>query len=116
MNADRPVEEPTEVQDGGMAAAHEPEPRWQFRLYVAGQSPKSMAALGNLRRLCEEYLAGDYDIELVDLVVQPELAQQDQILAVPTLVRRLPQPLKRIIGDLSDYERSIRNLDLRREP
>lgn len=87
-------------------------PRWKFTLYVAGQSPKSMTALGNVRRLCEEYLKGNYDIELIDLMVQPELAQQDQILAVPTLVRRLPQPVKRVIGDLSDYERTLINLDL----
>lgn len=89
------------------------EVRWKFRLYVTGQSPKSMTALGNIHRLCEEHLAGNYDIELVDLMLQPERAQQDQILAVPTLVRYLPQPVKRIIGDLSDYERTLRNLDLR---
>lgn len=88
--------------------------RWKFRLYVTGQSPKSMTALGTIHRLCEEHLAGNYDIELVDLMLQPERAQQDQILAVPTLIRYLPQPVKRIIGDLSDYERTLVNLDLRR--
>lgn len=87
-------------------------PRWRFRLYVAGQSPKSMTALRNVQQLCDEYLAGDYDIELVDLVAHPARAQQDQILAVPTLVRYAPQPVQRIIGDLSDYERTLTNLNL----
>ena len=87
-------------------------PRWRFRLYVAGQSPKSMTALRNVQQLCEEYLAGDYDIELVDLVAHPARAQQDQILAVPTLVRYAPQPVQRIIGDLSDYARTLINLNL----
>ncbi len=89
-----------------------PAPQWRFALYVAGQSPKSMTALGNVRRLCEEFLKGNYEIELIDLVVRPEMAQLDQVFAVPTLIRRMPQPVKRIIGDLSDYQRTLINLDL----
>lgn len=86
--------------------------RWKFVLYVAGRSPKSMTALGNVQRLCDEHLQDDYEIKVVDLLVNPELAQQDQVFAVPTLVRRTPQPVKRIIGDLSDYQRTLINLDL----
>lgn len=78
---------------------------WHLRLYVAGQSPKSLNAFTNLRALCEEHLAGRYAIEVVDLEEQPALARTDDILAVPTLVRRLPPPLRRIIGDLSDADR-----------
>lgn len=84
-----------------------------LRLYVAGQTPKSALALMNLNRLCEEHLAGRYSIEVIDLVEQPQLAAGDQILAVPTLVRRLPPPLKRIIGTLSDTERVLVGLDLK---
>ena len=84
-----------------------------MRLYVAGQTVKSLAAMANLRRVCEEHLAGRYDIEVVDLLVNPKLAAGDQILAIPTLVRRLPAPLKRIIGDLSNTERVLVGLDIR---
>jgi len=80
---------------------------WYLRLYVAGQSPKSLQAIANLTTLCEEHLAGRYEIELVDLVEQPSLARSDDILAIPTLVRRLPAPLRKIIGDLSDTERVL---------
>ena len=86
---------------------------WNLRLYVAGQTPKSLAALSNLRKLCEEHLAGRYVIEVVDLVEQPQLAAGDQILAIPTLVRRLPPPLRKIIGDLSNTDRVLVGLDLR---
>jgi circadian clock protein KaiB len=87
---------------------------WYLRLYVAGQSPKSLHALANLRALCEEHLAGRHAIEVIDLVERPELARTDDILAIPTLVRRLPEPLRRVIGDLSDTERVL--VGLRLEP
>lgn len=86
---------------------------WDLRLYVAGQTPKSVAAIANLQRFCEEHLAGKYRIEVVDLVASPQLARTDQILAIPTLVRRLPPPLRKIIGDLSNSERVLVGLDLR---
>lgn len=88
-------------------------PEWQLRLYVAGQTAKSVAALSNLKQVCETHLAGRYSIEVIDLRREPQLAAGDQILALPTLVRRLPEPLKRIIGDLSDQERVLVGLDLR---
>lgn len=84
-----------------------------LRLYVAGQTPKCMRAFANLKRICEEHLAGRYHIEMVDLLQNPQLARGDQILAVPTLVRRLPEPIKKIIGDLSNTERVLVGLDLR---
>src|SRR5262245_18010864 len=84
-----------------------------LRLYVAGQTPKSVAAIANLQRLCEEHLAGQYRIEVVDLVSNPQLARSDQILAIPTLVRRLPVPIRKIIGDLSNSERVLVGLELR---
>lgn len=89
-----------------------PPAEWQLRLYVAGQTPKSRTALDNLRRLCETHLAGRYTIEVVDLLVNPRLAAGDQILAVPTLVRKLPEPIKKIIGDLSNEERVLVGLDI----
>lgn len=85
---------------------------YNLRLYVAGQTPKSITALANLKKICEEHLVGRYQIEVIDLLVHPQLAAGDQILAVPTLVRRLPEPLKRIIGNLSDMERVLVGLDL----
>jgi circadian clock protein KaiB len=85
---------------------------WALRLYVAGQTPKSVAALGNLKRLCESHLAGRYKIEIIDLLKNPRLAAGDQILAVPTLVRKLPVPIKKIIGDLSNEERVLVGLDV----
>jgi len=90
-----------------------PERLWQLRLYVAGQTPKSLTAFANLKRICEEYLRGEYGIEVIDLLKEPELARGDQILAIPTLVRKLPQPVRKIIGDLSDTERVLVGLDLR---
>ena len=86
---------------------------YNLRLYIAGQTPKSLAAIANLKRICEENLAGRYKIEVIDLVVTPQLAAGDQIVAIPTLVRRLPPPLKRMIGDLSNSEKVIVGLDLR---
>ena len=86
---------------------------YELRLYVAGQTPKSVLALANLRQICEEHLQGRYEIEVIDLMENPQLAQGDQILAVPTLVRRLPEPIKKIIGDLSNTERVLVGLDLR---
>ena len=89
--------------------------RWNLRLYVAGQTPRTVAALANLKRLCEKHLPERYAIEVIDLLKNPKLAAGDQILAIPTLVRKLPPPMKKIIGDLSDEERVIVGLDLRRE-
>ena len=86
---------------------------WHLRLYVAGMTPKCRTALENLKRICEEHLQGQYAIEIIDLLENPQLARGDQILAIPTLVRQLPEPLKRIIGDLSDTERVLVGLDLR---
>lgn len=86
---------------------------WRLRLYVAGQTPKSLRALSNLKALCETHLAGSYEIEVVDLIENPTLAAGDQILAIPTLVRRLPEPVRKIIGDLSDEQRVLVGLDLR---
>jgi circadian clock protein KaiB len=85
---------------------------WNLRLYVAGQTPKSLAAFANLKRLCEERLLGQYTITVIDLLVTPHLARDDQILAIPTLVRKLPQPVRKIIGDLSNTERVLVGLDL----
>ena len=87
--------------------------RWELRLYVAGQTPKSVAAFANLKRLCEEHLPGRYMIEVIDLMQQPQLAAGDQIVAIPTLVRKLPEPLRRIVGDLSNTERTLVGLQLR---
>ena len=86
--------------------------KWELRLYVAGQTAKSLQAFANLKRICEEHLAGEYRIEVVDLLKNPQLAKGDQILAVPTLVRKLPEPVRKIIGDLSNTERVLVGLDL----
>ena len=85
---------------------------WHLRLYVAGQTPKSITAFANLKKLCEEHLKGQYTIEVIDLLENPKLAKGDQILAIPTLVRRLPPPLRKIIGDLSDTERVLVGLNI----
>ena len=90
-----------------------PDKIWQLRLYVAGQTPKSLTAFSNLMKICENHLKSRYSIEVIDLVQQPQLSKGDQILAVPTLVRKLPQPVRKIIGDLSDTERVLVGLDLR---
>ena len=86
---------------------------WQLRLYVAGQTPKSLEAFANLKRICEEHLQGKYSIEVVDLLVNPQLAKGDQILAIPTLIRKFPEPIKKIIGDLSNTERVLVGLDVK---
>ena len=93
-------------------SAEDPD-KWELRLYVAGQTPKSVAAFSNLKRVCEEHLAGKYKIEVVDLLKNPQLAQGDQIVAIPTLVRKLPEPVRKIIGDLSNTERVLVGLQLR---
>jgi len=87
--------------------------KWDLRLYVAGQTPRSVRALDNLKKLCEEHLAEQYNIEIIDLLKDPGLARGDQIVAVPTLVRKLPEPVRKIIGDLSNRERVLVGLDLR---
>ena len=94
------------------ASAADPE-RYHLRLYVAGQTAKSLTAVANLKRVCEQHLAGRYDIEVIDLLQNPRLAAGDQILAIPTLVRTLPAPLKRIIGDLSNTDKVLVGLDIR---
>jgi circadian clock protein KaiB len=103
-----------------MKRDHAPEPAdqttWQLCLYVAGQTPKSLAAVENLKRVCEQHLAGRYQVEVVDLVRNPQLAAGDQIVALPTLVRKLPPPLRKIIGDLSNTERVLVGLQLKPEP
>ena len=94
-----------------MSEADRPAP-WALRLYVAGQTPKSLRAAENLRRICDEHLAGQYSIEIVDLLLNPRLAKEDQIIAIPTLIRQLPEPLKRIIGDLSNADKVLVGLDI----
>ena len=86
---------------------------WELRLYVAGQTPRSLTALANLKKICNEHLAGKYHIEVIDLMKNPQLARGDQILAVPTLVRKLPVPLRKLIGDLSNSEKVLVGLDLK---
>ena len=86
---------------------------WNMRLYIAGQTPKSLRALANLKQICEKHLAGKYHIEIIDLLENPQLAGTDQILAIPTLIRKLPEPMRKIIGDLSNVERVLVGLDLR---
>lgn len=86
---------------------------WELRLYVAGNTPRSLAAFANLKKLCEEHLQGKYKIEVVDLLKHPQLAAGDQIVAIPTLVRKLPEPLRKIVGDLRNTERTLVGLQLR---
>jgi circadian clock protein KaiB len=86
---------------------------WSLRLYVAGRSPKSVTALANLKKICEEYMPGKYTIDVIDLIEQPQLAASDQILAIPTLVRKLPEPLRRIVGDLRNTEKTLVGLNLK---
>jgi circadian clock protein KaiB len=98
--------------DPAIATAAAPAVSWKLRLYVAGQTPRSLVAFANLKRICENHLQGRYTIEVIDLLETPRLARDDQILAIPTLVRRLPEPARKIIGDLSDTERVLVGLDL----
>jgi circadian clock protein KaiB len=110
MKRDR--REPQALEAVATTASADPDV-WELRLYVAGKSAKSVAAFENLKRLCEEHLRGKYKIEVVDLLIHPQLAKGDQILAIPTLVRKLPQPIRKVIGDLSNVERTLVGLQLR---
>ena len=94
-------------------SAQVPEEKWDQRLYTAGQTPKSLAAIRNLTKVCDEHLAGRYRLEVIDLVANPRLAKDHQIVAIPTLVRKLPDPIRKIVGDLSDVERTLVGLELR---
>jgi len=87
--------------------------QWELRLYVAGNTPKSMTALSNLKKYCEEHLHGKYRIEVIDLLIHPQLAEGDQIFAIPTLVRKVPEPIRKIIGDLSNKEKVLVGLNIR---
>jgi circadian clock protein KaiB len=104
--------EPKTLADVASTEAADPDV-WELRLYVAGKTARSVAAFQNLSRLCEKHLAGKYKIEVVDLLVHPLLAKGDQIVAIPTLVRKLPQPIRKVIGDLSNVERTLVGLQLR---
>jgi circadian clock protein KaiB len=101
------------MSDKKQASKNKDEETWELRLYVAGQTPKSMTAFSNLKKIAEENLKGKYTIEIIDLLKNPQLAAGDQILAIPTLVRKLPEPIKKIIGDLSNTERVLVGLDVR---
>lgn len=103
----------TRVMGKRPARQNSPEEIWILKLYVAGQTSKSIAAFANLKKICEEHLAGRYRIEIVDLLKNPRLAKGDQIIAVPTLVRQLPPPVKKIIGDLANTERVLVGLDVK---
>src|SRR5436190_24170639 len=110
MNSDQTVPQSLEA----LAANAEANPDiWELRLYVAGKTAKSILAFENLTKLCEEHLPGKYKIEVVDLLVHPQLARGDQIVAIPTLVRKLPEPIRKVIGDLSNVERTLVGLQLR---
>jgi circadian clock protein KaiB len=104
--------EPRKLTEVASTGAGNPDV-WELRLYVAGKTARSVAAFENLSRLCEEHLAGKYQIEVVDLLRHPQLAKGDQIVAIPTLVRKLPQPIRKVIGDLSNVERTLVGLQLR---
>lgn len=97
----------------GSKAAEKKEYKWELRLYIAGNTPKSVAALNNLKKYCEEHLKGQYKIEVIDLLLHPQLAAGDQILAIPTLVRKVPVPMRKIIGDLSNEEKVLVGLNIR---
>ncbi|MFP5221713.1 MAG: circadian clock KaiB family protein [Acidobacteriota bacterium] len=92
------------------------EKAWKLRLYVAGQTPKSLTAFANLKRICEEHLEGQFEIEVIDLQDNPSLAREDQIIAIPTLIRKLPEPIKKIIGTLADTERVLVGLEIQKSP
>jgi circadian clock protein KaiB len=115
MSPSRSADDETTADDEiGIVSEPGAEPvEWDLRLYVTGQSPKSMRAIANLRLTCEAHLAGRYRIEVVDLLENPRLAVEDQILAVPTVVRKLPEPIRKIVGDLSDADRVLVGLQLR---
>ena len=107
-----PTKKSRRASNGQKPAAGDNSANWNLRLYVAGQTPRSLTAFKNLKDICEEYLKGEYHIEVVDLMENPTLARGDQILAIPTLVRKLPQPIRKIIGDLSNTERVLVGLDI----
>ncbi len=111
--ADTEIEQPVDQPDSDPRDAAGIPGFYNLRLYVAGQTPKSLAAIANLQKICEEHLAERYTVEVIDLLVKPQLAAGDQIVALPTLVRYLPPPLKRIIGNLSDTEKVLVGLDIR---
>ena len=100
-------------EKGKIAKTDATEVIWSLRLYVAGQTQNSITAFANLKNICEEHLAGKYRIEVIDLLKNPQLAKGDQIIAIPTLVRKLPEPIKKIIGDLANTERVLVGLDIR---
>jgi circadian clock protein KaiB len=110
------MSEPQEATYNPFAADDSDNEIWELRLYVAGQTPKSVKAVENLKRLCEQHLAGRYTITVIDLIENPRLAKQDEIVAIPTLVRKLPSPLRRVIGDLSNSEKTLVGLQLRQTP
>ena len=104
---------PNQTPTNNMEELETGDKKWELRLYVAGKTPKSVTALSNLKRYCEEHLQGQYRIEVIDLLVQPQLAEGDQILAIPTLVRKVPEPIRKIIGDLSNEEKVLVGLNIR---
>jgi circadian clock protein KaiB len=112
-NATSQKKAPLSLEEINRTSTAADEEKWDLRLYVAGQTPRSITAFANLKRLCEEHLAGRYNIEVIDLMQHPQLAAGDQILAIPTLVRKLPQPIRKIVGDLRDTERALVGLQLR---
>jgi circadian clock protein KaiB len=105
----------TNKTQAGLMTTDAPERCYNFRLYVAGQTPKSLSAISNLKAVCEKHLAGAYNIEIIDIAQNPERAIEDQIMALPTLVRKLPEPIKRVIGTLSDVEKVLVGLDIERK-
>ncbi len=107
------IKERPKLPPGAPRTGGRPISTWELRLYVAGQTPRAIKALANLTRICEENLVGKYHIEVIDLLKTPQLAKGDQIVAVPTLVRKLPEPVRKIIGDLSNTEKVLVGLDLR---
>jgi circadian clock protein KaiB len=109
----KPVKRTPRKAAAKRARAPGPSPEWELRLYVAGQTPKSLAAMNNLRKVLEEHVPGEYRVQVIDLLENPRLAKEDQIVAIPTLVRKLPSPVRKIIGDLSDSERTLVGLQLR---
>jgi circadian clock protein KaiB len=112
-NADSQKKAPLSLSEIARKSSERDDDKWDLRLYVAGQTPRSVAAFANLKRLCEEHLSGRYTIEVIDLIKHPQLAAGDQILAIPTLVRKLPQPIRKIVGDLRDTDRALVGLQLR---
>ena len=107
------MNEAIDIASAALIAEEPGDEQYNLRLYVAGKTAKSAAAFANLQRMCDEHLAGQYNIEVIDLMLHPQLARDDQILAIPTLVRKLPSPIKKVIGDLSNTERTLVGLDLK---